>query len=1048
MALEAARQLSDDPQSEISSYGLSNVKVERSLPLSVFSGPETAVEAQLIARKMDAMNKFTFEIFFQNLAEENSWTRHCFGNLETQIIIKPSSLNLPNQSHDQALMDQAQALEPTVGVGFRCLNLGREGSSGEFRCHGDELETHALNPSILNSVLRLLPMSLLSLRILAEYQLSSLASLTVSTGPQRASYGYFYTRVKPSSFGFVDSDGEIRQFDKVVSLKGIRHQAAKVLHQKPAMNPLFFQPVLLPDITTLSATETMHLERCAELLTHKWPMCDVKIDDVPQNCTTSILEAFGTANGEARQRFRSITCSSKPPDIISNRIRLVDGSDTSSKYHMIFTQDASAAVQLSDQLHPGGCLCIPKAHMQNLESNQSVSLEIVCDIIDLGLDLWLLLRKSTIPVPVCANRRIVMFMDQVRVPFLNALESNETVALEPVAVAHFCKQSGSTKFDAIVIDCPEKPVITTWTGAELLPWLQTLLKCAQSILWVTRNGHKTSFSNVGGSLLRTLQTEQPSLRISWLVTNDMADKNRGTFATQVEQAYARMIDGERELLRTAGDFGKEVLRYLPDDCLSAYAGLGLPQKVRSPLGEADYSLGFAAPGEPVILSHKASLTQTMSGEAIEILVDASVVDLTTLRIVNGKPNLVTSQPHSGLFFAGRVLHSQDPDFPPEARVVGWHPDHIHRNRVSAGSNHMCQYPSSIQPSQAALKYAIVAVAYCIVDGVARARPGETFLLDVQNPLLDAIKQACSRLGASVLSSYAGSSADFGITFHGPDGIRINDIPINITHYLCSDRGRAIVQQDWQKLAYTPLEVNEYDIANYKEAFDNTTQPYSTVLLHRNAATILDHVPIYNKEAHTFTKYASYIVIGGLGGLGRFICSWMIENGAKHITVISRSGAGTQESRVALSAMNASGASVQCIKADACDRKAISQVLCGIRSERLVKGIINLAMVLGDAPMATMTAEDWDRVLRVKIKSSWILHEETSQDALDFFILFSSIASVLGNRNQASYNIANASLNALAEYRQSLDLPGISVALGAMSKSSHAFDSAVLLDRSS
>ena len=85
-------------------------------------------------------------------------------------------------------------------------------------------------------------------------------------------------------------------------------------------------------------------------------------------------------------------------------------------------------------------------------------------------------------------------------------------------------------------------------------------------------------------------------------------------------------------------------------------------------------------------------------------------------------------------------------------------------------------------------------------------------------------------------------------------------------------------------------------------------------------------------------------------------------------------------------------------------------------------------------MATMTAGEWDHGLRVKIDSSWILHQETLQDRLDFFILFSSIASVLGNRSQGNYNVSNTFLNALAEYRQSLDLPGISVALGAMSKS--------------
>ena len=91
------------------------------------------------------------------------------------------------------------------------------------------------------------------------------------------------------------------------------------------------------------------------------------------------------------------------------------------------------------------------------------------------------------------------------------------------------------------------------------------------------------------------------------------------------------------------------------------------------------------------------------------------------------------------------------------------------------------------------------------------------------------------------------------------------------------------------------------------------------------------------------------------------------------------------------------------------------------------------MILGDAPMASMTGEEWDRALRVKIDSSWILHEETMADELDHFILLSSIASVCGNRNQGNYNVANTFLNALAEYRQGMGRCGISIALGAMSK---------------
>ncbi len=99
----------------------------------------------------------------------------------------------------------------------------------------------------------------------------------------------------------------------------------------------------------------------------------------------------------------------------------------------------------------------------------------------------------------------------------------------------------------------------------------------------------------------------------------------------------------------------------------------------------------------------------------------------------------------------------------------------------------------------------------------------------------------------------------------------------------------------------------------------------------------------------------------------------------------------------------------------------------------------MAMLLGDAPMASMTGEEWDRALKVKIESSWILHEVTKDDdGLEFFVLFSSIASVLGNRNQGSYNVGNTFLNALAVWRRRWGRTAVAVALGAMSMSSFFF----------
>ena len=1033
MALEAARQLSDTRGSNPDSFGLSKVILERQLPLSVFFDAETAVEVQLIARETDAPNTFAFEIFLETLAEGESWARHCSGNLEIQTVVEPSTLSFPDLSQDQALMNQAQMLEPSIGENLSNLKLSPEGSMGEFQSKIRDFENLAADPLVLNSILKLAPLSVLSQRHLAEWHLSSLASLTVSDRPYQSSSEHFATRVKLSESGFLESDSEIRQSEKLISLQAIRYRATKVFRRKPPLDSLFFKPVLLPDITRLSTIKSMSISRCAQLLSHKWPSCDIKIDSATESFTVSILGAFGAGNHGARSFFRSIKCFSVPPGFVSDRVQLVDDSGTSSNYHMIFSEEKHPLIQLSDQLHSGGFLCVPKAHTQDLTSNKSTSLEFVCDITGLGQHPWVLLRQSVTLSPALANRRVVIFAERYSLRSLNGFERTETVLLEPDSLARFCEQDSFTTFDAIIIDCPEKPIVTTWTGTELMPWFHILLKYAQSILWVTRNRHKNPFSNVAGSLLRTFQAEQPSLKISWLVTTELAAKSRGIFGTQVEQAYTRMIEGENELVRTAGDFGEEILRYLPDDCLSAYAGLSLPQEVQSPLGEADYSLEFAAPGEPVILSYKAASTQPASGAVIEVLLEASVLDTLDLHTFNTEPNNIVSGPRAGLFFAGRVHDSQDPELPPESWVVGWHPDHTHCNKLCSRSNDVCWYPSSMPSSQAASRYAAMAVASCIIEGVARARCGETFVFDVQASLVNAIEKFCKRLGASVLSLSSGSRADFVVTFHHPEGILVNDRPIDLTNYLCSNFGRVTVQRNWQELAELPLEVDEYDIADYKEAFTNAKQPYSTVLRHRNASNILQHVPIYKKPASMFTSDARYVVVGGLGGLGRFICSWMIENGARHIIVVSRSGAGTQESRDAIYAMKSSGASIQCIKADACDRKAISEIFRGLRNECPIGGVINLSMVLGDAPMSTMTPEEWDRVLHVKIQSSWILHEETLQDQLDFFILFSSIASVLGNRNQGNYNVANAALNALAEYRQSLGLPGISVALGAMSK---------------
>lgn len=121
----------------------------------------------------------------------------------------------------------------------------------------------------------------------------------------------------------------------------------------------------------------------------------------------------------------------------------------------------------------------------------------------------------------------------------------------------------------------------------------------------------------------------------------------------------------------------------------------------------------------------------------------------------------------------------------------------------------------------------------------------------------------------------------------------------------------------------------------------------------------------------------------------------------------------KEAEETFATINASDAIMEVVKADACDQEAMKTALARIRQTGPIKGVVNMATLLGDAPLAVMTGEQWDKALRLKIDSSWILHEETLNDPLDIFIMFSSIASVLGNRNQGGYNVGNMFSNALA-----------------------------------
>lgn len=178
--------------------------------------------------------------------------------------------------------------------------------------------------------------------------------------------------------------------------------------------------------------------------------------------------------------------------------------------------------------------------------------------------------------------------------------------------------------------------------------------------------------------------------------------------------------------------------------------------------------------------------------------------------------------------------------------------------------------------------------------------------------------------------------------------------------------------------------------------------------------------------------ASYLITGGLGGFGRVLARWLVECGARHLVLTSRSGASTPEGQQFVADLLAQDVDVQIIKADIGSPEDVTKLLDTVRaSEHPLAGVFHLAMVIDDAPMAALTPERMRVVLEPKARGAWLLHEGTRDLALDAFVLFSSVSSVFGNPAQGNYSAANAFLDALAHYRQALGLPALAINWGVL-----------------
>ncbi|MEH1968238.1 type I polyketide synthase [Nostoc sp.] len=184
---------------------------------------------------------------------------------------------------------------------------------------------------------------------------------------------------------------------------------------------------------------------------------------------------------------------------------------------------------------------------------------------------------------------------------------------------------------------------------------------------------------------------------------------------------------------------------------------------------------------------------------------------------------------------------------------------------------------------------------------------------------------------------------------------------------------------------------------------------------------------------SFYPDATYLVTGGLGGLGLKVSQWMVQQGARNLVLMSRSDANSETEQI-LDEIKSSGVRLVVVKADVGCEKQVAKTLAEIDNFMpQLKGIIHAAGILDDGILLDLNQERFKSVMAPKVNGAWNLHNLTLKTPLDFFVMFSSAASILGSPGQGNYVAANAFLDGLAHYRHAEGLPALSINWGPWSE---------------
>ena len=223
----------------------------------------------------------------------------------------------------------------------------------------------------------------------------------------------------------------------------------------------------------------------------------------------------------------------------------------------------------------------------------------------------------------------------------------------------------------------------------------------------------------------------------------------------------------------------------------------------------------------------------------------------------------------------------------------------------------------------------------------------------------------------------------------------------------------------------------FSLAQVQEAFHELQlkDNFQQIVLVPTEESVLVAPPAYRDQS-LFKPHKTYLIVGGLGGVGRNLAKWMFRRGARSLAFLSRSGASSASAKEVIRWLTERNTKIAIFEGDVSSQTTVNDCVQTIGSS--LGGIFQAAMVLRDAFFSGMTLGQWRDCVDPKVQGTYNLHQATLDYKLDFFVSFSSFSALNGSVGQANYAAANTYIDALMRQRQSQGLPGFSMNVGMIS----------------